>query len=214
MLMLHSSLCIIGFNRPITMNWFTSRSVSNHTEQTEDFISPPRLDPQPRHRLEFVRTGALVKAWPSRDPTYPKRCGGGKWMKLATIPELDFLGLDRFQQIEASTDKAEEDVFAEKMRLIGASWQADYPDHHTVDFEETEKVALYGWPSAGGLWVYPYDGYDPVKIRTFNKLSGMLKLAVTMDEQSRLLKDHGAQFYEDPKEYPPFANLKALRGRE
>ncbi|EFE40185.1 hypothetical protein TRV_05111 [Trichophyton verrucosum HKI 0517] len=196
------------------MNWFTSRSESSHTEPSEEFINPARPDPQPRYRLEFMQNGALVKAWPSRDPTYPKRCGGGKWTKLATIPELDFLGLDRFQQREASTDKTKEDAFAEKMRLIGARWQAHYPDNHTIDFGEREKVALYGWPSAGGLWVYPYDASDPVKLRTFIKLSGMLRLAVTMDEQSRLLKDHGAQFYEDPREYPPFADLKALKGRE
>ncbi|EGD98658.1 hypothetical protein TESG_06139 [Trichophyton tonsurans CBS 112818] len=88
------------------------------------FINTTRPDPQPRYRLGFIQGGALVKAWPSRDPTYPKRCGGGKWIKLATIPELDFLGLDRFQQIEASTNKIEEDAFAEKMRLIGARWQA------------------------------------------------------------------------------------------
>ncbi|EGE06853.1 hypothetical protein TEQG_05909 [Trichophyton equinum CBS 127.97] len=93
-------------------------------EPSKEFINTTRPDPQPRYRLEFIQDGALVKAWPSRDPTYPKRCGGGKWIKLATIPELDFLGLDRFQQIEASTNKIEEDAFAEKMRLIGARWQA------------------------------------------------------------------------------------------
>ncbi|EFR05104.1 hypothetical protein MGYG_08113 [Nannizzia gypsea CBS 118893] len=198
------------------MEWFTPRSISNDTEQTEIFISPPRLrfDPPPRLRLEFVGTGALVKAWPLRDPTCPTRCGGGKWVKLATIPELNFLGLDRFQQIEASTNKTEEDAFAEKLRLIGASWQADYIDYHTIDFEATENVSLYGWPSTGGLWVYQYDGYEPVKIRILNRLSGMLRLAITMDEQSQLLKDHGARFYEDPKQYPPFANLTTPKGRD
>lgn len=89
---------------------------------------------------------------------------------------------------------------------------AHYPDNHIIDFKESEKVALYAWPSAGGLWVYPYNTYDLVKLHTFIKLSRMLRLAITMDKQSRLLKDHGAQFYKDPKEYPPFTNLKALRG--
>ncbi|KAF3484413.1 uncharacterized protein GIQ15_03737 [Arthroderma uncinatum] len=155
----------------------------------------------------------------------------------ANAAELDFLGLDRFTQVLRSSNQTDEDAFIRKLRLVGGLWRSShtivyldpldpyemdqYPFSELADGYEPERLdgsilnlsdqtdrrrILCAWPSSGGVWIYEYSMNSP-DLFGVDRLVGMWKMVVTMDEAAQLLKDHGAKFYAKPAGYPLFADL-------
>ncbi|KAM5465082.1 hypothetical protein MauCBS54593_006717 [Microsporum audouinii] len=167
------------------------------------------------YRLAFTQSGPNLEARPS------ETAGGGAWEKFgANAPELDYIGLNRFEEIILWQRPADEDEFAHKLRLIGAIWQPLAPDEcgsgscewdfditDTQD-DDTVRRRWLAWPSSGGLWAFEATHREFRTRDDVRKLAGMWRVAVTMDEAAQLLEDMGrAVFYKNPADYPPFADL-------
>ncbi|EEQ35503.1 hypothetical protein McanMca71_003082 [Microsporum canis] len=172
------------------------------------------------YRLAFTRSGPSLEARPS------EKAGGGAWKKFdANAPELDYIGLNRFEEIILWQRPADEDEFAHKLRLIGAIWRPLAPDEGGCGSRDecgcdcdcditgtqdsvTARRRWLAWPSSGGLWAFEASQCERWTRDDVRKLAGMWRVAVTMDEAAQLLKDMGrAVFYKNPADYPPLADL-------
>lgn len=71
------------------------------------------VSPEPTIRSSLVKHGARVACWPS---------SGGVWIKQADIVDMEFLGLDRFQDTPRQFNQTAEDVFCTKLKMSGADW--------------------------------------------------------------------------------------------
>lgn len=158
------------------------------------FGSCPQSEPlSTTKRTIYGRRGCTVYGWPST---------GGVLIKGADIVDLIFLSLDRFHASKRSSNMFEEDRFCAQMRRIGATWWASEQEWMDVlfgmrDATETEKRILeFGWPSNGsGVWVLRY-----ATEREVPKDFGRVRVAVTMDERVEIMREYGANFYEDAGE--------------
>ncbi|EFQ96663.1 hypothetical protein MGYG_08586 [Nannizzia gypsea CBS 118893] len=158
----------------------------------------------PYYRLAFIRDGLALEARPSM------KAGG------------DYIGLQRFEEIAVEQEPADEDEFARKIRLIGAIWRPPDNKYGCSCYEDCEYG--YGitepgdddgvgrkwlaWPSSGGLWAFEATERECWISDDVRRFSGMWRVAITMDEAAQLLKNMSrAVFYENPADYPPFADL-------
>jgi hypothetical protein len=151
-------------------------------------------------RVWFSRAGCNIYSWPS---------SGGLIVKEdANAAELDFLGLDRFSTSKRSSDDGEEDRFYFKMRKIGAKWWKSEHDYHAASIngvtgrvltEDERRVTYVGWPPSGqGVWFLQFSSKKDVPI----SLVGKLRMAFTMDEHCRLLREYGASFFSNLNDCP------------
>ena len=142
-------------------------------------------------RSEFGRWGCTVYSYPS---------AGGILIKEADIVDMRFLHLDRFTAASRSADPVDEDNFCKRMRMLGATWWADEQEWIDVQLglqdrtELQERRLVFGWPMSGhGVWVLRYESENALP-----KDFGKVTLAVDMDERSRVMREYGATFYDDP----------------
>ena len=148
-------------------------------------------------RLTFGRGGCTVFGWPS---------SGGMLRKSVDAVELEYLGLDRFQESTRSQTPAEEDAFCQKMRKLGAKWwrnEEHYFDVLLGELEMTEEEAVQlevGWPAAGGVWVLRSQSK-----RTLPKDIGQIHMALNMEERCRVIEKLGGKFYVNPEDCPDLA---------
>ncbi|KAL9022919.1 MAG: hypothetical protein Q9180_008492, partial [Flavoplaca navasiana] len=70
--------------------------------------------PTPRIRAGFGPRITTVRGFSSR--------GGFYLLEVAGPVEMDFLGLDHFQEALPSINPTEEDAFCQRMRALGARW--------------------------------------------------------------------------------------------
>ena len=122
----------------------------------------------------------------------------------ATILDMDYLSLPRFDAVERSFDSAEEDAFCERLRRVGATWwqyNCEWLDNlmeHSDELvtDEQKRIMVYGWPADGrGVWVLKYqqpgdlpDGF------------GKVRMAADMEEKIEAMKALGAEFVANPDE--------------
>jgi hypothetical protein len=140
--------------------------------------------------------------------------------------------------MESLPEQADEDRFCKRLLLLGAKWwesEARYQLMGRVD--KTDEVAInaleevlepaptmaekrfvsVSWPITGGLWIAGYDtslwGIEEEENLVPDDVA-RLSVARTMDERSRLLRDHfGARFYQDIRDYRGYAFLNAWEAR-
>jgi hypothetical protein len=122
----------------------------------------------------------------------------------ATILDMNYLSLPRFDAVERSFDSAEEDAFCERLRRVGATrWQynCEWLDNlirHSEELvtDEQKRIMVYGWPADDrSVWVLEYqrsgdlpDGF------------GKVRMAADMEEKIEAMKALGAEFVADPDE--------------
>lgn len=111
---------------------------------------------EPTARSTITKFGARVACWPST---------GGIWIKHADPLEIDFLGLDRYKEVQRSSPHrgAAEDAFCNQLRMVGAQWwdlpptfeSRQGPDKFACETLEdcfepqiTNDLA-FGWPEDG-----------------------------------------------------------------
>lgn len=145
----------------------------------------------------YTAGSSLVYGYPST---------GGILAKSVDALELVHLGLDRFNNAWRSGDIVKEDEFCNDLHHIGAGWwpykvACGCPELDKVDIVNQRIKIETGWPETGGVWVLKCpsrfrERYD-VSTEMERKL-WKLKLVLNMDEKSQILKELGAEFYEDP----------------
>ncbi|PSK35099.1 hypothetical protein B9Z65_1682 [Elsinoe australis] len=119
-----------------------------------DDIDPPYTDdpyyqPASTYRSELGATAAIVCCWPST--------GGLLRRGHVTGIELDFLGLDRFDNVPRPSpyNATLEDGFCERLERLGAAHHKDDSDCFESMLHGTRRYrALLAWPEndAGGAW--------------------------------------------------------------
>lgn len=100
--------------------------------------------------------GARVRGWPSK--------GGLYTLSSCLTVELDFLGLNRFEEADRPQNpksaEADEEAHCKRMRQLGATWWPS-PDDESMwwflnpeeKWKLTKPVTYFGWPAQGGVWV-------------------------------------------------------------
>ncbi|KAN0083431.1 hypothetical protein V8E54_002519, partial [Elaphomyces granulatus] len=158
---------------------------------------PNRYDTTKRYT--FAGGECVVFGWPS---------SGGMLRMRADAVDLEYLGLDRFQESTRSQNPTEEDAFCQKMRKLGAKlWQNEEHYIHVLlgEWELTEEEAVelkVGWPAAGGVWVLK-SGSRRARPRGIAQIN----LALNMEERCRVIEKLGGKFYANPEECPDLAGL-------
>ncbi|KAJ5921467.1 hypothetical protein N7466_009793 [Penicillium verhagenii] len=142
--------------------------------------------------------GAKVFGYPSKGGVYILRVGFGI--------ELDFLGLDRFNNTERPSKldpdwQAKEDAHCDMMRRLGATWwrreSDEFLKHGLEPPKPTDGYLRVGWPAAGGVWVLHTTLGNAGGIGAARILN-----ARDMEERCRWIEKLGGVFYADPKDCP------------
>ncbi|GFF32844.1 hypothetical protein IFM46972_03696 [Aspergillus udagawae] len=142
--------------------------------------------------------GVKVLGYPSKGGIYVLRdCFG---------VELDFLGLDRFNDTERPSTldpdwQAKEDAHCDRMRRLGATWWRSESDEFLERGlerpESTDDYLQVGWPAAGGVWVLHTTWGNASDIG-----AARIHNAHDMEERCRWIEKLGGVFYADPKDCP------------
>lgn len=169
---------------------------------------PVQTYPRITSRTSFNSGGCTIYGYPST--------GGILVKDNATILDMKFLSLPRFDAVECSFDSAGEDAFCERLRRVGATWwryNCEWFDNLMDNGEELvtaeqKRIMVYGWPADGrGVWVLKYqqpgdlpDGF------------GKVRMAADMEEKIEAMKALGAEFVANPDEveelqYPAGSNF-------
>ena len=107
-------------------------------------------------RVEFSMEGCNLYGRPS---------AGGVWRTIrADLPDLDFLGLDRFTPVKSSRNTNEGVEFARKLQMLGAEFR-EHENRRSCDRMidvpfETQITRRIGWPQSGGVLVLGYEKYE------------------------------------------------------
>ncbi|KAL2065679.1 hypothetical protein VTL71DRAFT_3349 [Oculimacula yallundae] len=159
-------------------------------------------------RHSWSGTGCHIYGWPS---------SGGVIIRESDLVELQYLGFDPMDiPVTRHENQDDEDEFCRLLKRIGGKWwrsekryeevQGDHPYQNSRRPNGEERREVYiGWPKRGGVLVLESDDSDnryiPAEI-------GMLRMVTGMEERCELLSERfGANFYEDPVDYPGFGDL-------
>jgi hypothetical protein len=158
---------------------------------------PCDCPPEPQMRSKFGSfCGAHVTGWPST---------GGVLMGLHYgAVELEFLGLDRFEETPKAENQADEDAFCRRLKMMGAKWCRSSEIEDSLEFPKAwdEECLLLGWPEDGSVWVLKKTGYEASK-----EGLGRVGNAKTMAERCWVIQKLGGTFYRDPKDCPDTQDL-------
>ncbi|KAJ6014733.1 hypothetical protein N7540_009324 [Penicillium herquei] len=136
---------------------------------------------------------------------YPSK-GGVYILHTCFGVELDFLGLDRFNNTERPSKldpnwQAKEDAHCDRMRRLGATWWRtaadEFLEHGLYPPESTDSYLQVGWPAAGGVWVLQTTLDNAGHIG-----AARIHNAHDMEERCRWIEKLGGVFYTDPKDCP------------
>lgn len=163
---------------------------------TFEVSCPIQTYPRNTSRTSYNSDGCTIYGYPST--------GGIPVKDNATILDMNFLSLPRFDAVERSFDSAEEDNLCERLRRVGATWwqyNCEWLDNSMEPYEELvtdeqKRIMVYGWPADGrGVWFlkYPQAGDLPDE-------SGTVRMAADMEEKIEAMKSFGAEFVADPNE--------------
>lgn len=175
-------------------------------------------------RTVFTDTEAHIYAWPSK--------GGVIILDGADAIDFEFLGVNPLNPPEKRLeDQSAEDEFCQRLLLLGAKWwdsearcdivsaienEAQGISRGDIAFKLDEeppptmrekRLVKVAWPSTGGVWIADFDttwaGVDEEgRLLPDRAEIGLLKMARTMDERSRILRDRfNATFYRDVNEF-------------
>lgn len=154
-----------------------------------------RGDERPSRVSFGYGAGASVRGWPSK--------GGFYTLYPCFAVELDFLGLEHFQEANRTNDKAEEEAHCKRMRQLGATWWASVHDQAMWELKEETRNELddpmvyFGWPASGGVWVINKTLEKASKMGT-----GRIHIAADMEERCRIMEELGATYYSKPEDCP------------
>lgn len=162
-------------------------------------------------RVRFTDDRARILAWPSR--------GGVIVLDEAEAMDFEFLGLDPLDPpMKRLPDDSEEDVFCQRLLLLGAKWwdsearftkvleiESGAAPNHRVNGAfiinkqppptmREKRLIKVGWPSTGGVWISEFDttwaGVDEEdNLLDWDEDLGRLRMARTMDERCNMLRD-------------------------
>lgn len=200
-----------AYNNPL-LSTATSTPKCNETDLS---IAPTiQIEPLPAStsfRSTILDYGARVACYPST---------GGIWIKHAVPVELDFLVLSRSEDTkrpwparvkrgkgpdEGDMDYTEEDIFCERMRMVGAEfWDLSHcdldagPAYIRQYIPPQARVDLsFAWPGmaqdycfTNGAWLVNLSvarEYHGAGLKGWNNI-------LSMDERSRIAKDIGALY--------------------
>ena len=188
-------------------------------------------------RTDFFDVGARIYAWPSR--------GGVIVLDDAESIDFEFLGLDPLNPPPSRLeDQAAEEAFCQRLLLLGAKWwdsearysivsafetgafvdrrvdDAFYLDNQAPPTMSEKRLIKVGWPSTGGLWVSEFDtawaGLDEEDNEVpHDEELGRLKMARTMDERCRLLRDRfRAKYFDKVEDYVGYGFLNSWDSKD
>jgi hypothetical protein len=129
---------------------YASMAIDASPSTFEDVVSClVQTYPRITSRTAFNSDGCTIYGYPST--------GGILVKDNATILDMNFLSLPRFDAVERSFDRAEEDAFCERLRRVGATWwqyNCEWLDNlmeHCDELvtDEQKRIMVYGWPSDG-----------------------------------------------------------------
>lgn len=124
----------------------------------------------------------------------------------------EYLGLSRLEAASRADDSVDEDLFCDRLRLLGAKWWEseesyvskviELEDMTPLEKQKMEGEMLVGWPGTvdEGVWILRVTGN-----RDYPQEGAMLRMCVSMTERCILLERWGAVFYEDPRDVVEFA---------
>ncbi|KAI9888349.1 MAG: hypothetical protein M1814_000556 [Vezdaea aestivalis] len=129
-----------------------SNNFSTCADHFHDFglwpVPPP--DPKLRYDLEY----GSAACWPST---------GGVWIKRMSLVELDYLGINRFNNTNKSDNAVAENAFCSRLESLGASFYSLPEESVREEICYNDIVHCYepeircdvevGYPSGGGVWV-------------------------------------------------------------
>ncbi|RHZ44748.1 hypothetical protein CDV55_100713 [Aspergillus turcosus] len=142
--------------------------------------------------------GVMVLGYPSK--------GGVYILRSCFNVELDFLGLDRFNNTERPSKsdpdwQAKEEAHCNRMRRLGATWwrrESDEFLQHGLEYPKgTDGYLPVGWPAGGGVWVL-----HTTLGNASNIGAARIHNAYDMEERCRVIEMLGGVFYADPKDCP------------
>jgi len=174
------------------MSWNVLRSEQERLDimQREPIctLHDPFEEPLPAIRTQFGGLATVTYGWPST---------GGLWVHDRCYGlELDFLGLDRFNEsaTQRDSDVAAEDAFCKRLELIGARFWDDEYDYNkqTVQFFKP-RVLWTGWPAIvpdDGVWALWTEDYEGAEIGV-----SRIRNAFTMQERCKAIEMLGGQFF-------------------
>jgi hypothetical protein len=176
---------------------YASMAIDASPSTFEDVVSClVQTYPRITSRTAFNSDGCTIYGYPST--------GGILVKDNATILDMNFLSLPRFDAVERSFDRAEEDAFCERLRRVGATWwqyNCEWLDNlmeHCDELvtDEQKRIMVYGWPSDGrGVWVLKYQQSGDLP-----DVFGKVRMAADMEEKIEAMKALGAEFVADPDE--------------
>ncbi|KAL8977547.1 MAG: hypothetical protein Q9205_006671 [Flavoplaca limonia] len=153
--------------------------------------------PTPRIRAGFGLRMTTIRGFPSK--------GGFYLLEVAGPVEMDFLGLDHFQEALPSINPTEEDAFCQRMRALGASWfENETEAERTTPFKVVNGKRVgktevwFGWPEHGGVWVLEVEEFEGAR----RGIGGRLRNAQTMDERCNCIKMLGGTFFGNKEDCP------------
>lgn len=167
---------------------------------------------EPVARSTLITHGARVACWPS---------SGGVWIKHADVVDMEFLGVDRFEDTPKQFNQTREDEFCTKLKMTGASWWSLPPTFEkkrghlgkemyrcgTLEacFEpDIHNEYLLAWPETETITCY-------VPITLAKQVGGeMLKgyrNAMDMDERCSVIMELGGRTCYCKEECPDLSHL-------
>ncbi|OJJ80193.1 uncharacterized protein ASPGLDRAFT_135305, partial [Aspergillus glaucus CBS 516.65] len=98
--------------------------------------------------------------------------------------------------------QAEEDVYCDRMRRLGATWwkngkRVDLLRRELNGLKDSDEYIRVGWPAGGGVWVLHTIFEEATK-----KGVGLIHNAYNMEERCKVIEQIGGIFYADPKDCP------------
>ena len=158
-------------------------------------IIPPRgwqfFWPGPfKDKRLLLHDSAVVYAWPST--------GGRIELQHPSAFELGILGIDDpFTECNKSANSVEEDAFVQRLRSLGGVFFEYQYGRRRDELLDNEIHTWIGWPEddehKGGVWVLKVK-----KSEAFEKMTGRIGLATTMQDRCRAIQMCGGTFYANP----------------
>lgn len=135
-----------------------------------------------------LHDSAVAYAWPST--------GGRLELQNPSPFELDILGIeDHFTDSNRSADATDEDAFVRRLRRLGGTFYEYQYGIKNGEYSYAEIHTWLGWPEdedhKGGVWVLKVK-----RSETFEKMTGKIRLAKTMQDRCRAIKMCGGVFYD------------------
>ncbi|TKX24282.1 hypothetical protein C1H76_3384 [Elsinoe australis] len=158
-------------------------------DRTDSYYSQP----ESTYRSELSDTAAIVRFWPST--------GGLLLREHATGIEVDFLGLDRFDNVPRPSpyNATLEDDFCERLERLGATHCEDESDYFGSMMHRTRRYrALLAWPEndTGGTWALVLSAKEW-------RRTACVHNARTMEERGEMIRRLGGRYFGDWTELRP-----------